>query len=201
MGLSSAFALRNASCPQGIQSTGFWACCSRYGDVSPARRLPLLSPTPASPGPPGAPPLDAEVADMFWKRPLLAVLHRPTVLLKPANALAPRRGDCWWYVLTRSVALRRKRSQVIVRLSDYTAHTLQPRPLRRNKGTKRRFRRPKSFVSDQPRRGIPEEVTRDLVHENTTKRNALDTRLCALTHFYGSLNGIVYCEVLQSSLA
>src|SRR5436305_6537884 len=37
--LFSFFALANASGPHGYQSTGLWACCSRYGLVSWARRL------------------------------------------------------------------------------------------------------------------------------------------------------------------
>src|SRR5579883_891610 len=34
MGLFSSRARRNASSPQGYQSTGLWACCNRYGLVS-----------------------------------------------------------------------------------------------------------------------------------------------------------------------
>src|SRR5690349_16609771 len=39
MGLLSERALSKASAPQGYQSTGLCACCSRYGLFSPARRL------------------------------------------------------------------------------------------------------------------------------------------------------------------
>src|SRR4029453_930975 len=39
IGLSSARARANASSPHGYQSTGLWACWSRYGLVSLARRL------------------------------------------------------------------------------------------------------------------------------------------------------------------
>src|ERR687886_2439072 len=39
MGLSSARARVSASSPHGYQSTGLCACCSKYGLVSPARRL------------------------------------------------------------------------------------------------------------------------------------------------------------------
>src|SRR5205823_14452658 len=39
IGLSSSFAFWRASGPHGYQSTGLWACCSRYGLVSPARRF------------------------------------------------------------------------------------------------------------------------------------------------------------------
>src|SRR5947209_1315805 len=39
--LFSFFALAKASSPQGNQSTGLWACCSRYGLISRARRLAL----------------------------------------------------------------------------------------------------------------------------------------------------------------
>src|SRR6266496_2390434 len=43
-GLSSADARASASSPHGYQSTGFSACCSRYGLVSPARRFILIGP-------------------------------------------------------------------------------------------------------------------------------------------------------------
>src|SRR5689334_19548484 len=39
MSLFSFFALANASGPQGNQSTGLWACCSRYGLLSLPSRL------------------------------------------------------------------------------------------------------------------------------------------------------------------
>src|SRR5688572_10969646 len=39
IGLSSRAARSSASGPHGYQSTGLWACCSRYGLVSLARRL------------------------------------------------------------------------------------------------------------------------------------------------------------------
>src|SRR5262249_36680919 len=39
--LPSFLALANASSPQGYQSTGLWACWSRYGLISPANRLAL----------------------------------------------------------------------------------------------------------------------------------------------------------------
>jgi hypothetical protein len=39
IGLLSSRALFNASSPHGYQSTGLWACCSRYGLVSRARRF------------------------------------------------------------------------------------------------------------------------------------------------------------------
>src|SRR5579883_572872 len=39
MGLFSSRARRSASSPQGYQSTGLWACCSRYGLVSSLSRL------------------------------------------------------------------------------------------------------------------------------------------------------------------
>src|SRR5438094_409477 len=39
IGLSSRRAWPSASSPQGCQSTGLFACCSKYGLVSPARRL------------------------------------------------------------------------------------------------------------------------------------------------------------------
>ena len=39
IGLSSRRAAANASSPQGYQSTGFWACCRRYGLFSDDRRL------------------------------------------------------------------------------------------------------------------------------------------------------------------
>src|SRR4051794_2905274 len=39
MSFFSFFALANASGPQGYQSTGLWACCSRYGLLSLASRL------------------------------------------------------------------------------------------------------------------------------------------------------------------
>src|SRR3954470_9639787 len=42
IGLFSALARASASCDQGYQSTGLFACCSRYGLVSPARRLAIV---------------------------------------------------------------------------------------------------------------------------------------------------------------
>src|SRR5262249_49842299 len=39
IGRSSRRARSSASLPQGYQSTGLWACCSRYGLVSCARRV------------------------------------------------------------------------------------------------------------------------------------------------------------------
>ena len=54
--MSSPRARANASSPHGYQSTGLWACCSRYGLVSPASRFgrslghaaPVSSRVPAS---------------------------------------------------------------------------------------------------------------------------------------------------------
>ena len=64
--MSSARASANASSPHGYQSTGFSACCSRYGDVSEARRFGILDTflpmshsretVTADPGPPAAGP-------------------------------------------------------------------------------------------------------------------------------------------------
>ena len=39
IGLSSSFAFVNASSPQGYQSTGFAACCSKYGLSSNTKRF------------------------------------------------------------------------------------------------------------------------------------------------------------------
>src|SRR4249920_501492 len=39
IGLFSTRARSKAASPQGCQSTGLWACCSRYGLFSCARRL------------------------------------------------------------------------------------------------------------------------------------------------------------------
>ncbi len=43
IGLASVFAFIKASSPQGYQSTGLWACCSKYGDFSLLRRLAVLT--------------------------------------------------------------------------------------------------------------------------------------------------------------
>src|SRR6266404_6854538 len=43
IGLPSERALAKASSPHGYQSTGLWACWSRYGLVSRARRLSLTA--------------------------------------------------------------------------------------------------------------------------------------------------------------
>src|SRR6185312_9992628 len=42
IGRSSSCARASASDPQGYQSTGLWACCSRYGLVSWLKRLGIV---------------------------------------------------------------------------------------------------------------------------------------------------------------
>src|SRR5690349_11528772 len=75
MGLSSVRARFSASSPHGCQSTGFAACCSRYGLVSCARRLGMMAEMSERRAIQQARKQPDPVAIRLAMRPRLQVLH------------------------------------------------------------------------------------------------------------------------------